>query len=207
MIDPTARIHESSFVDQPCTIGPHSRIWHFCHVREEAVIGSDTQLGQNCYVGKGVRIGSGCRIQNGVSVYENVRLEDEVFVGPGAVFTNVINPRAAVPRKDEFKDTLVRRGVTIGANATILCGTTLGRWSMIGAGAFVRQDVPDFALMVGIPARRIGWMTIHGESIRNLIVGEKYTCPATGAVYLLRTVNRLELLTPEPPLGPLAGGA
>jgi UDP-2-acetamido-3-amino-2,3-dideoxy-glucuronate N-acetyltransferase len=201
MIDPTARIHESAYVDQPCTIGAKTRIWHFCHVRENSVIGADVQLGQNCYVGAGTRVGDGCRIQNNVSIYENVHLEEEVFVGPSAVFTNVINPRAAVSRKHEFKDTIVRRGATIGANATILCGLTIGRWAMIGAGACVRQDVPDFALMVGIPARRIGWITIHGESIKGLLVGETYTCPQTGDQYFLRTVNRLELLSPAPPIG------
>ncbi|MBI1289688.1 N-acetyltransferase [bacterium] len=201
MIDPTAQIHESAYVDEPCTVGASTRIWHFCHVRAGAVIGPDVQLGQNCYVGAGVRIGTGCRVQNNVSIYENVRLEDEVFVGPSAVFTNVINPRAAVPRKDEFRDTVVRRGATIGANATILCGFTIGAWSMIGAGAFVRQDVPDFALMVGIPARRIGWVTIHGETIKPLLVGESYTCPQTGDVYLLQSANRLVLTSPEPPVG------
>ena len=201
MIDPTARIHPSSHVDEPCTIGASTRIWHFCHVRENAVIGIDVQLGQNCYVGAGVRIGDGCRIQNNVSVYENVTLEEEVFVGPSAVFTNVINPRAAVPRKDEFRDTVVRRGATIGANATILCGITIGRWAMIGAGATVRQDVPDFALVVGVPARRIGWITIHGETIRPLLVGEIYTCPQTGDQYRLATANRLELISAPPPIG------
>jgi UDP-2-acetamido-3-amino-2,3-dideoxy-glucuronate N-acetyltransferase len=165
------------------------------------VIGEDVQLGQNCYVGVGVTIGSGCRVQNNVSIYENVHLREEVFVGPSAVFTNVINPRAAVSRKAEFRDTIVERGATIGANATILCGITIGRWAMIGAGAFVRQDVAEFALMVGIPARRIGWITIHGDTIRPLLVGETYECPRTGDRYHLRTANRLELLTPPPAVG------
>lgn len=200
MIDPTVKIHPSAFVDEPCTIGAGTRVWHFCHVREESIIGPNCQLGQGCYVGRGVRIGAGCKLQNNVSLYEEVTLEEEVFCGPSCVFTNVTNPRAAIERKHEFKPTIVRRGATIGANATILCGTTIGRWALIGAGALVRQDVQDFALMVGVPARRIGWVSINGDTLPSLLVGDVYTCPADGSQYRLTRANLLELITPEPPI-------
>ena len=200
MIDPTATIHESSAIDAPCSIGANTRIWHFCHVREGSVIGSNCQLGQGCYVGHDVRIGPGCKLQNNVSIYEGVTLEEEVFCGPSAVFTNVMNPRAAIERKHEFRPTLVKRGATIGANATILCGITVGRWALIGAGALVRQDVPDFALIVGVPAIRIGWVSMRGETIPPLIVGDVYTCPTDGAKYKLVKANRLDLISPPPPV-------
>lgn len=200
MIDRTVTIHPSACVDEPCSIGANTKVWHFCHVREESVIGANCQLGQGCYVGKGVRIGARCKLQNHVSIYEEVTLEEEVFCGPSCVFTNVVNPRAAIERKHEFKATLVRRGATIGANATILCGVTIGRWALIGAGAFVRQDVPDFALMVGVPARRIGWVGIRGETLPGLLVGDVYTCPVEGHRYQLQSVNRLRLVSAEPPV-------
>lgn len=199
MIDPTTEIHPSSIVDEPCEIGPHSKVWHFCHIRTGARIGSHCSFGQGCYVGADVRIGSGCRIQNHVSLYEKVTLEEEVFCGPSAVFTNVINPRAAIDRKEEFLPTLVRRGATIGANATVICGVTVGRWALIGAGAIVRQDVPDFALVVGVPGRRIGWAGLRGETLPQLLVGQTWTCPVEGHQYHLESVNRLRLVTPEPP--------
>lgn len=199
MIDPTSEIHPSSVVDEPCDIGPNTKVWHFSHIRAGARIGSHCSFGQGCYVGADVRIGSGCRIQNHVSLYERVVLEEEVFCGPSCVFTNVINPRAAIDRKDEFLPTLIRRGATIGANATIVCGVTVGRWALVGAGAIVRQNIPDFALVVGVPNRRIGWVGIRGETLPPLLVGQTWTCPVEGHQYYLETVNRLRLLTPEPP--------
>ncbi len=202
MSDPGFFVHESSFVDPPAEIGEGTQIWHFTHVREGARIGPNCNIGQGCYVGRDVRIGSRCKLQNNVSVYEAVTLEDEVFCGPSCVFTNVHNPRAAVDRKAEFRPTLVRRGATIGANATILCGVTVGRWALIGAGAFIRENVPDFAIMVGVPARRIGWAGILGETLPSMLVGEEYTCPQEGHVYRRESVSRLRLLSPEPPVAP-----
>lgn len=198
MIDPSAKIHSLAAVDEPCEIGAETQVWHFTHIREESQIGKQCNIAQNVYIGKGVRIGNGCKIQNNVSVYEDVTLEDEVFCGPSCVFTNVINPRAAIERKDEFKPTLVKRGATIGANATILCGVEIGRWSLIGAGALIRQDVPDFALVVGIPAVTRGWVTIRGERVPSLLVGEVYKDPKDGMEYRLDSVRKLTLLT-EPP--------
>ena len=198
MIDPTAKIHPLAAVDEPCTIGAGSQIWHFTHVRTDAEIGRNCIIAQGCYIGKGVKVGHGTKVQNNVSVYEDVTLEEEVFCGPSAVFTNVINPRAAIERKNEFRPTLVRRGVTIGANATIVCGVTLGRWCLIGAGALIRRDVPDFAVMVGVPARHLAWVTIRGERLPPLLVGEVYTDPKDGMQYRLDSVRRLTLLT-EPP--------
>jgi UDP-2-acetamido-3-amino-2,3-dideoxy-glucuronate N-acetyltransferase len=179
-IDPTARIHDSAVVDRPAVIHAGVRIWHFSHVLPECEIGAGTIIGQNVVVGPDVRIGEGCKIQNNVSVYEGVTLERDVFCGPSCVFTNVINPRAFIERKDEFRPTRVREGATIGANATILCGHTLGRYCMIGAGAVVTCDVPDFALMVGTPARRRGWVSRVGETL-----DDDLTCPRTGERYRL----------------------
>ena len=199
MIDPSATIHESAYVDEPCTIGAHTSVWHHSHIREGSEIGEQCIIGQGCYIGKDIRIGSYCKIQNHVSVYEDVTLEDEVFCSPACVFTNVINPRAAIERKDEFKSTLVKRGATIGANATIVCGVTIGRWALVGAGALIRQDVPDFGLVVGVPSKLIGWVAINGETIPKLLVGETYTSQ-DGSVYKLETVTKLRLMTSEPPL-------
>ena len=200
MSHPNVKIHESAYLDEPCEIGEGTAIWHFSHIREHTRIGRGCNIGQNCYVGKEVSIGDAVKLQNHVSVYERVELEDEVFCGPSCVFTNVVNPRAAIERKEEFKPTLVRRGATIGANATIVCGITIGRWAMIGAGACVRSNIPDFALVVGIPSRRIGWVSIHGDTLPPLVVGESWTCPVDGSRYQLESVNRLRLLTPEPPV-------
>ncbi len=158
-------IHESAYVDQGATIGSGTKIWHFCHIMPGAVIGARCSLGQNVVVMNGTRIGDNCKIQNNVSIYEGVELEDDVFCGPSMVFTNVLNPRSYISRKHEYRKTLVRRGSSIGANATIVCGTTLGEYSFIGAGAVVTRDVPDYALMVGVPARRVGWMCQCGERL------------------------------------------
>lgn len=173
-----AFVHESAWVDAGATVGAGSRIWHFVHVLPGTVIGENCVLGQNVMAGPDVRIGNGCKIQNNVALYRGVTLEDHVFCGPSCVFTNVLTPRAHIERKEEFAPTLVRRGATIGANATIICGNTLGAYSMIAAGAVVTKDVPDFALMAGLPARRIGWVSRAGERL-----GPNLTCPRTGERY------------------------
>jgi len=164
-IDATAFVHESAYVDDGATVGRDTKIWHFCHVMPGAVIGDRCNLGQNVVVMNGTRIGNNCKIQNNVSVYEGVELEDDVFCGPSMVFTNVSNPRSHVSRKNEYRKTLVRRDSSIGANATIVCGVTLGEYSFIGAGAVVTSNVLPFALMVGVPARRAGWMCQCGERL------------------------------------------
>ena len=171
-------VHESAYVDSPSTIGAGTKIWHFCHVLAGVEIGRGCVLGQNVMVGPDVRIGDHCKIQNNVSVYRGVTLEDGVFCGPSAVFTNVDNPRAEIERKHEFRPTLVQRGATIGANATIVCGCTLGAYCFIGAGAVVTSDVPAYALMLGIPARRVGWMSEAGTRL-----GPDLVCPEDGSRY------------------------
>ena len=160
---PGASIHETAFVDDPVVIGAGCKLWHFVHVLPHCELGEDTSVGQNVMIGPKARVGRNCRIQNNVSLYEGVELEDEVFCGPSCVFTNVVNPRAFVNRKSEFRRTLVRRGASIGANATIVCGNTIGAYALIGAGAVVTRDVPDYALVVGVPARRVGWVSRVGE--------------------------------------------
>jgi UDP-2-acetamido-3-amino-2,3-dideoxy-glucuronate N-acetyltransferase len=179
-VHPTAVVHESAYVDEGATIGAGTKVWHFCHVLGGAVIGERCSLGQNVVVMNGTRIGNNVKIQNNVSVYEGVELEDDVFCGPSMVFTNVLNPRSHVSRRNEYRRTLVRRGATIGANATIVCGTTLGEYAFIGAGAVVAKDVQDYALMVGVPARRIGWMCQCGERLPDNGLG---TCPKCGSMY------------------------
>jgi UDP-2-acetamido-3-amino-2,3-dideoxy-glucuronate N-acetyltransferase len=158
-------VHESSYVDGEVNIGTGTKIWHFSHILGRVTIGTDCVIGQNVLVGPDVNIGSQCKIQSNVSVYKGVTLEDGVFCGPSMVFTNVINPRATIERKDEFKKTLVKTGATIGANATIICGNTIGRYAMIGAGAVVSKDVSDFALMVGVPAQQVGWVSKAGHRL------------------------------------------
>jgi len=181
------QIHETAIVDDGARIGEGSRIWHWVHVCGGAVIGRGCSLGQNVFVGNRVRIGDKVKIQNGVSVYDNVTLEDDVFCGPSMVFTNVYNPRAAIERKSEYRDTLVRQGATLGANCTIVCGVTIGRHAFVGAGAVVNKDVPDFALVVGVPARQIGWMSRHGAQLDLPLAGDgEAVCPETGDRYLLR---------------------
>src|SRR5216110_2248652 len=176
-------VHESSYVDTGARIGNDTKIWHFCHVMPGAVIGERCNLGQNVVVRLGTRVGNNVKIQNNVSIYEGVVLEDDVFCGPSCVFTNVLNPRAHVSRKHEYRKTLVKRGSSIGANATIVCGTTLGEYAFIGAGAVVNRDVPDFALMAGVPARRIGWICQCGERLRDGL--GPATCEACGHRYLV----------------------
>ncbi len=181
-IHESAFVHSSAFVDEGATIGAGTKVWHFCHVLGGAVIGERTSLGQNVVVMNGTRIGTNVKIQNNVSIYEGVELEDDVFCGPSMVFTNVMNPRSHVSRKNEYRRTLVKRGASIGANATIVCGSTLGEYAFIGAGAVVSRDVPAFALMVGVPARRIGWMCQCGERL-GAIGGRCDTCSSTYEEY------------------------
>lgn len=180
-------IHSTAIVDEGAQIGATSRIWHWVHVCSGAVIGDGCSLGQNVFVGNKVKIGDRVKIQNNVSVYDNVTIENDVFCGPSMVFTNVYNPRAAIERKSEYRNTLVRQGATLGANCTIVCGTTIGRYAFVGAGAVVNKDVPDFALVVGVPARQIGWMSRHGEQLDLPLTGNaQATCPSTGDHYTLK---------------------
>jgi UDP-2-acetamido-3-amino-2,3-dideoxy-glucuronate N-acetyltransferase len=183
----TISVHPSAIVDEGAEIGEGSRIWHFVHICARARIGKGVSLGQNVFVGNNVVIGDRCKIQNNVSVFDNVTLEEGVFCGPSMVFTNVYNPRALVERKDEYRDTLVRRGATLGANCTIVCGVTIGQFAFVAAGAVVTGDVADFALMVGVPARQVGWMSAYGERLDLPLSGSGETvCPHTGEQYLLK---------------------
>lgn len=180
-------IHPSAIVDTGAQIGGGSRIWHFVHVCGGAVIGENCSLGQNVFVGNRVIIGNNCKIQNNVSVYDNVTLEDGVFCGPSMVFTNVYNPRAKITRKNEYRDTLVKQGATLGANCTIVCGVTVGEYAFVGAGALVNKDVPDFALVVGVPAKQRGWMSEFGEQLDLPLYGQAETrCIRSGDIYRLK---------------------
>ncbi len=179
-----AAVHETAVVEAGAVLGPGTRVWHFCHVMPGARIGRDCVLGQNVFVGAGVVIGRGVKIQNNVSVYEGVTLEDDVFCGPSAVFTNVVNPRSHVPRRGELRATRVRRGATVGANATVVCGHTIGRYAFVGAGAVVTRDVPDHALVLGVPARLVGWMCRCG--VRLAFRGGRARCRACGRAYAKR---------------------
>lgn len=181
-----AAVHPTAIVDPGASIGDGTRIWHWVHVSGGAVVGRDCSLGQNVFIGNRVRVGDNVKIQNNVSVYDNVTLEDDVFCGPSMVFTNVYNPRSAVSRKDEYRDTVVRRGATLGANCTIVCGVEIGQHAFVGAGAVVNRDVPAFALMVGVPARQTGWMSRHGERLPLPLQGEgEAVCAHTGDRYVL----------------------
>jgi UDP-2-acetamido-3-amino-2,3-dideoxy-glucuronate N-acetyltransferase len=183
----TYKAHETAIIDQGAQIGSDTRIWHWVHVSGEAQIGERCSLGQNVYVGNRVTIGNNVKIQNNVSVYDNVTLEDDVFCGPSMVFTNVYNPRSAVTRKDEYRNTHIKRGATLGANCTIVCGVTVGKYAFIGAGAVINRDVPDYALMVGVPARQVGWMSRFGEQLKFVDQADGSslaTCPHTGDVYI-----------------------
>lgn len=180
-------IHESAYVDEPCSIGTGTKIWHFAHVLPNTTIGEKCVLGQNVVVGPDVTIGNSVKIQNNVSIYKGVTLEDGVFCGPSCVFTNVNNPRSEIERKDEFRPTLVKQGATIGANATIVCGATLGAFCFIAAGAVIVGDVPNYALMAGVPAKHIGWMSYAGGRL-----GEDLVCPIDGSQYRLNDQSLLE---------------
>jgi len=180
------RIHSSAVVDAGATLGEGTAVWHFTHICAGARIGADCSFGQGVFVGNDVLIGNKVRVQNQVSIYDSVTLEDEFFCGPSVVFTNVLNPRSAVPRKSEYRRTLVKRGATLGANCTVVCGHTIGAYAFVGAGAVVTADVSDFALVVGVPARRIGWMSKHGERLALPARGQgQALCPATGERYVL----------------------
>lgn len=186
---PDVTVHESAYVDAPVEIGAGTKIWHFCHILPNVQIGAGCSLGQNVMVGPDVSVGDNCKIQNNVSLFKGVILEDGVFCGPSCVFTNVNNPRAEIERKDEFRQTLVRKGASIGANATIVCGNTLGEYCFIAAGAVVTSDVPDYALMAGVPARRIGWMSQSGAKLDVDLI-----CPDDATRYEETTDGRLRKL-------------
>ncbi len=180
------QVHETAIVDTGAQIGNGSRVWHWTHVCGQAQIGANCTLGQNVFVGNKVVIGNNVKIQNNVSVYDNVKLQDDVFCGPSMVFTNVYNPRSTISRKDEYRDTLVGRGATIGANATIVCGITIGKYAFIGAGAVANRDVPDYALVVGVPAKQIGWMSEFGEQLDLPVEGNAETvCENSGTKFRL----------------------
>jgi UDP-2-acetamido-3-amino-2,3-dideoxy-glucuronate N-acetyltransferase len=186
---PGVTIHESAYVDEPVEIGAGTRIWHFSHVLARSKIGKNCVLGQNVVVGPDVTIGDNCKFQNNVSIYPGITIEDGVFCGPSCVFTNVINPRAEIERKTEFRHTRIKRGATIGANATIVCGHDLGEYCFIGAGAVITRDVPAYALMVGTPGRRVGWMSRAGVRL-----GTDLVCPIDGSCYREVGPDRLELV-------------
>lgn len=179
-------IHDSAIVDDGAQIGEGSRVWHFVHVCSGARVGKNVSMGQGVFVGNKVTIGDNCKIQNNVSVYDNVHLEEGVFCGPSMVFTNVYNPRSLIERKDEYRDTLVKKGATLGANCTIVCGVTIGEYAFIGAGAVINKDVPAYALTVGVPARQIGWMSQYGEQLDLPLEGQgEALCQHTGERYVL----------------------
>lgn len=178
--------HESAIVDDGAQIGSDSRVWHFAHVCGGAKIGKGVSLGQNVFVGNRVTIADKCKVQNNVSVYDNVHLEEGVFCGPSMVFTNVYNPRSLIERKDEYRDTLVKRGATLGANCTIVCGVTIGEHAFVGAGAVINKDIPDYAMVVGVPGKQIGWMSEYGEKLDLPVTGSaEAICPSTQDKYVL----------------------
>ena len=182
----SSAVHETALIDEGAEIGEDCRIWHWVHICAGAKIGNEVSLGHNVFVGNKVSIGNRCKIQNNVSIYDNVTLEEEVFCGPSVVFTNVYNPRAHIPRQDQFRDTVIKKGATLGANCTIICGITVGEFAFAGAGAIINRDVKAYALMVGVPARQIGWMSEYGERIPLPVAGEgDYKCPHQGLTYQL----------------------
>lgn len=191
----SCQIHKSAIIDEGAEIGDGSRIWHFTHVCAGAKIGARVSLGQNVFVGNQVIIGDDCKIQNNVSIYDNVTLEDGVFCGPSMVFTNVYNPRALIERKDQYRDTLIKKGVTLAANCTIVCGITVGEYAFVAAGAVVIKDVKPYALMVGVPAKQIGWMSQYGEQIPMPLAGDgEYKCPYTSQKYILKDDVIMEIV-------------
>jgi len=186
--------HETAIIDEPASIDDGTKIWHFSHISKNAKIGKNVVIGQNVFIGEGVVIGNGCKIQNNVSIYEGVILEDHVFAGPSVVFTNVKNPRSEILRKNEYLKTLVRRGVTLGANCTIICGVTIGAYAFIAAGAVVSKDVPFYSLMVGVPAKQVGWMSQYGEKLDLPLTGNAKTiCKNTNQKYQLKQ-NQVTLI-------------
>ena len=189
--------HETVIIDDPVEIGDGTKIWHFSHISKNAKIGKNITIGQNVFIGKGIVIGNKCKIQNNVSVYEGVTLEDEVFCGPSCVFTNVNNPRSNISRKNEYQKTLVKQGATLGANCTLICGVTVGEYAFVGAGAVINKDVKPYALMVGVPAKQIGWMSEFGEQLDLPLYGSaKTACIHTGGVYFLESgyVSKSEIV-------------
>jgi len=182
---PNYQAHPSAIIDDGAQIGAETRIWHFCHICADSEIGERCSFGQNCFVAPGVVIGNGVKVQNNVSLYTGVIVEDDVFLGPSCVLTNVINPRAAVPRKDEYKTTLIKKGVTIGANATIVCGVTIGEYALIAAGAVVTKDVPAHAQIIGVPGRQTGWMSHAGEKLEQVSETMTETCERSGITYIV----------------------
>jgi len=182
-ISDKAFIHDSSYIDDGITIGDNTKVWHFCHILSECNIGEGCSFGQNCVVGPRVEIGNNVKVQNNISIYEGVEIEDDVFLGPSCVLTNVTNPRSQVLRKSLYERTLLKRGCSIGANATIVCGITIGRYAFVGAGAVVHCDVPDYALMLGVPAKQKGWMSRHGHVLKNPDVDGIMICPESGLRY------------------------
>lgn len=182
-------VHESSYIDENVQIGPDTKIWHFCHIMSNAVIGKKCNIGQNVVVSPGVVLGNGVKVQNNISIYSGVICEDDVFLGPSMVFTNVINPRAFIERKSEFRQTLIKKGASIGANATVVCGCTIGRYAFVGAGSVVAKDIPDYALAYGNPARLRGWVCQCGDKIS--FINDKAECPACGIKYIIKN-NKVE---------------
>ncbi len=183
-------IHPTAIVDDGAAIGDGSKVWHFAHICGTAKIGQDCSFGQNVFVGNNVIVGNNVKVQNNVSIYDAVNLEDDVFCGPSMVFTNVYNPRAAVPRKNEYRVTLIKKGATLGANSTIICGVTVGEYAFIAAGAVVNKDVKPYALMAGVPAKQIGWMSKHGERLKLPLDGTgEAKCPSTNLLYILENGN------------------
>ena len=187
-------VHETSVVDEDVKIGSHTRIWHFCHISKSVQIGKNCTLGQNVMIGPTVKVGNNCKIQNNVSIFTGVELEDNVFCGPSCVFTNVINPRAEINRKTEFKLTKVKSGATIGANATVLCGVTIGHWAFVAAGAVVTRNVPDYALFLGVPAKHSGWMTKAGHRVALGLPDKEFECPIDKSRYRVLEDGSLEML-------------
>jgi len=175
--------HPSAIIDEPCQIGAGTKVWHFCHVMKDSVLGERCILGQNVFVANGVRVGDNCKIQNNVSLYTGCILEDDVFCGPSCVFTNVTNPRSQILRHDKYETTRIRRGASIGANATIVCGVTLGRYSFVAAGAVITKDIPDYALVMGVPARVAGWISRHGHRLEEKNQEGEWICPESGWRY------------------------
>ena len=186
--------HPSAVIDKGASIGAETKIWHFSHISSGAKIGKGVSIGQNVYIANNVVIGDGCKIQNNVSIYDNVFLEDEVFCGPSMVFTNVYNPRSAVERKNEYRDTIIKKGATLGANCTIICGNTIGSYSFVGAGACINSNVDDFALMVGVPAKQIGWMSKNGNRLEFSQNNSIAICPESNEKYVIEN-NILSLIT------------